>query len=228
MEIAGQRSRARLMAAPAPGGSGGATAAVDGVGGERQLVGSALSSGVVRLNEMQQKAVEVTIAAARAREGAPQLVLIHGPPGTGKTLTLVQCILRMLIDRPHSRILAAAPSNHAADLLIERLSRGWPVDLLGPLPSGRPHGLTCGADSPILRVNSLGRSPKDVDFEECQRFCHFGKAHNFELPPLQKLLQYRVLVSTCVASDLLVSMGVPAGHFDAVSTRPRTRAALVP
>ena len=38
--------------------------------------------------------------------------------GTGKTVTVVESILQVLTQIPHSRILACTPSNSAADLIV--------------------------------------------------------------------------------------------------------------
>lgn len=66
-----------------------------------------------RLNDEQREAVCSATAANH-------LALIHGPPGTGKTATLSQAIIASVRVRGE-RILACAPSNIAADTLLERL-----------------------------------------------------------------------------------------------------------
>lgn len=50
------------------------------------------------------------------------LTIIHGPPGTGKTSTIVEFVLQHLQLYKEKRILITAPSNIAADTIIERLS----------------------------------------------------------------------------------------------------------
>ena len=66
------------------------------------------------LNSTQQSAV---IKILQANE----LAIVHGPPGTGKTTTLVAAI-SVLLKQGEKRILVAAPSNTAVDLLSEKLS----------------------------------------------------------------------------------------------------------
>ena len=55
---------------------------------------------------------------------------------------------------------------------------------------------------------SLQRSPKEVEFIEVQRCCHYGPAHNFMLPPLEALRSYSVIVCTCLAAGLLTTVGL--------------------
>ena len=47
--------------------------------------------------------------------------VISSVSGTGKTVTVVEAILQTFTELPHSRIIAAAPSNSAADLIVGTL-----------------------------------------------------------------------------------------------------------
>lgn len=67
-----------------------------------------------RLNESQKNAIEFALVSP--------LSIIHGPPGTGKTSTLVEYVIQHLKLYPDKRILITAPSNIAADTIIERLA----------------------------------------------------------------------------------------------------------
>lgn len=66
----------------------------------------------LELNESQRAAVRLAMSAN-------DVALIHGPPGTGKTSTLIE-VIRQAIKRGE-KVLACAPSNLAADNLLERL-----------------------------------------------------------------------------------------------------------
>ncbi|KAL0376647.1 UNVERIFIED_CONTAM: putative RNA helicase SDE3 [Sesamum calycinum] len=68
------------------------------------------------LNEEQMSAVQMILAC---KGGFPYL--IHGPPGTGKTMTLIEAILQIYNNKRNARILVCAPSNSAADHILERL-----------------------------------------------------------------------------------------------------------
>ena len=67
-----------------------------------------------RLNERQKKAVHRIVCA----RGRPIPYVLFGPPGTGKSVTVVESILQVFKRISHSRILACAPSNSAADLIV--------------------------------------------------------------------------------------------------------------
>jgi helicase MOV-10 len=57
--------------------------------------------------------------------------IVFGPPGTGKTLTLVEAILQVLKlaeKGQRVKILAAAPSDPAADILATRLAQELGTD----------------------------------------------------------------------------------------------------
>ena len=66
------------------------------------------------LNEGQEAAIDFAMRCA-------SIACIHGPPGTGKTTTVVELIRRLVL-LGGARVLACAPSNVAADNLIERLA----------------------------------------------------------------------------------------------------------
>jgi len=65
-----------------------------------------------KLNESQYKALKGALYSNR-------MAIIHGPPGTGKTTSLVEISNEIL--QTEKRILVAAPSNNAVDLLAIKL-----------------------------------------------------------------------------------------------------------
>lgn len=69
------------------------------------------------LDDSQKAAI---VQALRA-EFRPLPNIIYGPPGTGKTSTLIEVILHVFTRMKGSRILVAAHSNSAANLILARL-----------------------------------------------------------------------------------------------------------
>ena len=72
------------------------------------------------LNDSQRHAVQFALAN--------EVSIVHGPPGTGKTHTLVEIVLQCV--QQGERVLVCAPSNIAADTLLERLGKSRPSGLL--------------------------------------------------------------------------------------------------
>lgn len=113
-------------------------------------------------------------------------------PGTGKTVTLVEAILQVLYQVPRAMILVCAPSNNAADIILERLRMFlYPSQLFRLNAPSRAKDLPRGLESHSLRYDD----------------------GSFMIPPLTNLMQYRIVVSTCASSSLLHGVGVPHGHF---------------
>ncbi|KAK9474282.1 P-loop containing nucleoside triphosphate hydrolase protein [Dipodascopsis tothii] len=104
-------------------------------------------------------------AAVALATGPSELAIVHGPPGTGKTATVVE-IVRQLAGRGQ-RVLVCAPSNVAADTVLERLHGtldagrllrvGHPARLL---PATRAHSLDL-----LLRTSEAGALARDIAAE---------------------------------------------------------------
>ena len=56
----------------------------------------------------------------------PRPYVLFGPPGTGKTSTVVEAIKQVWRTNKRARVLVAAPSNTAADLLASKLLEDVP------------------------------------------------------------------------------------------------------
>jgi AAA domain len=84
-------------------------------GAARTHVAETAGEGMYRdaLNAEQMDAICAAVAAS-------QVALVHGPPGTGKTGTLAAAV-RACVRVRGERVLACAPSNVAADNLLERI-----------------------------------------------------------------------------------------------------------
>jgi helicase MOV-10 len=113
-------------------------------------------------------------------------------PGTGKTVTLVEAMQQILNANPDNRILACAPSNSAADLLLQKLMH------LGT--------------SVVFRLNSIVRNVEETP-KTVKPFCLLNENTVFAVPQLEQLAKYRVVVSTCLSGGVPASIGLKRGHF---------------
>ncbi|KAF5466114.1 hypothetical protein F2P56_016069 [Juglans regia] len=143
------------------------------------------------LNPEQMCSIEMILGC----KGMPPYV-IHGPPGTGKTMTLVETILQVYTTRKDARILVCAPSNSAADHILEKILGEKAAHL---------------QENEIFRLNASSRPYEDIT-PNIIRFCFFDE-HIFKCPPLGALLLYRIIISTYMGASLLHAEGVKRGHF---------------
>jgi helicase MOV-10 len=124
-------------------------------------------------------------------------------------------MLQLLITNPNTTILATAPSNSAADLLVLKLLESKQL---------KP--------SELFRLNALSRSQTDMhDSVLTNSFWYEG---NFKFPSvgrlslaeqdfnrrrdskqnaIRPLADYRVVVATCVTASVPYQLGLPRGHF---------------
>ncbi|RDB23524.1 RNA helicase Mov10l1 [Hypsizygus marmoreus] len=123
-------------------------------------------------------------ASSIALHQSPVPYLISGPPGTGKTRTVVETVLQVLRIQPESCILLCAPSNPATDTLVLRLR-----------PFLQPHEM--------LRLNDQNRTFAEVPVKITQ-YCYIEN-DKFALPPWKTLMNYRVVVCSCLDAGILAA-----------------------
>ncbi|XP_077369046.1 putative helicase mov-10-B.1 [Festucalex cinctus] len=123
----------------------------------------------------------------------PAPYLVFGPPGTGKTNTMVEAIKQ--IDKLHKdcHILVCAPSNSATDLLCSRILQGH------------------GNKSNVYRMYASSRDPQCVP-EDIKPYSNLV-GDNYVFPSKEKLMDYRILVTTLITAGRLVTGNLPMGHF---------------
>ncbi|XP_073287126.1 probable RNA helicase SDE3 [Primulina huaijiensis] len=143
------------------------------------------------LNEEQLSAIKMILAS---KGGSPYV--IHGPPGTGKTMTLVEAILQIYVGQRNARILVCAPSNSAADHILERLitMKSMNID-------------RCE----IFRLNAFTRPFEDVNPGHIE-FCYV-EDFLFKCPSYFDLMKHRIIISTYTSASLLYAEGIKRGHF---------------
>jgi helicase MOV-10 len=144
---------------------------------------------MISLNPQQCQAVQNIICGT----SKPSPYLIFGPPGTGKTVTIVESIKQIFHLLPQARVLATAPSNAAADLLADRIMESVPK-------------------SKIIRLYGPSRDYRTVP-EKLRPVSNFYEEECI-FPAKNKLMEYRIVVTTVIVSGRFVSSGFPTGHFD--------------
>ncbi|QRV74351.1 RNA helicase [Ceratobasidium sp. AG-Ba] len=145
---------------------------------------------LVNTNEEQLQAVK----RVTSLPSGSSPFIIFGPPGTGKTMTIVECIAQLL-DKPSSRILACAPSNSATDLIAERL-----INTRDLTPAE------------LFRLNAIWRPRIELP-EDLVEYSLHHNTRGFEVPALDKLRSFRVVVCTCSSAALAYARGINPGHF---------------
>lgn len=111
------------------------------------------------------------------------LLLLFFP--TGKTSTVVESILRICRANPYKRLLACAPSDAAADVLCDRLSRA-----LSPKQLFRLCWYQRVTASLPAKLRAYSCLVNDI----------------FEVPTMKQLMGYQVVVCNCGSAGVLKTL----------------------
>ncbi|KAJ3047080.1 hypothetical protein HK097_000254 [Rhizophlyctis rosea] len=153
-----------------------------------------IGAGARDFNKEQVQAIQHIVLHSHGR--LPYI--IFGPPGTGKTKTLVESIIQVhkkaLQEKRRIAILAFAPSNSAADQMVERLKDVF-------------------TSSEMLRFNAYKRAKEDVSTVVMPYTTWDDGKGCFELATLARVRKARIVVCTAIMAGVLYSMGVEKGHF---------------
>lgn len=158
------------------------------------------------LNDIQKLAV-VNVLRGEVKMSP---YLVFGPPGTGKTSTLIEIILQ-LYKKGNTRLLVAAPSNSAANLITKLLAE-------------------CGKikDGHFARIVSHNTVERDQVPDELREYCITVDiaAPRSKAPPQnpiengiriqcnsEDISLYRIVISTCMTFGSLLQMKFKPGHF---------------
>ena len=128
------------------------------------------------------------------------IYIIHGPPGTGKTITVVESILQTLIyHKGKCRILVCAPSGYSADVLTNKLSEY--KEMISP--------------KNLLRLNSFQRHISILP--HLSPFCLKDETTGlYRIPSLIEIVQYSIIICTCLSSQVLVDLKISKGYFSSI------------
>ncbi|KAI9452273.1 hypothetical protein F5148DRAFT_1236722 [Russula earlei] len=133
---------------------------------------------------LRDEQVQTVISILEQPQGSVPFI-IYGLPGTGKTSIIVESIMQLVRRDPCVRVLACAPSNVAANVLAGRLE-------------------AVGLDSDKLYRLNVPAYCEDIS-EDVRTFSL--------IPGHDRLLAFRVVLSTCSEASILQTLNVPIGHF---------------
>lgn len=111
---------------------------------------------------------------------------------------MVEAIRQIIARKLDARILACAPSNSAADIIVERLAEHRHVfeDM----------------KTSVFRLIAPSRPCKMVP-QTVLEFARINSNGIFESPPREELETFRVIVSTCCSGGVPYGVGFDPGHF---------------
>jgi len=139
------------------------------------------------LNAEQQAAVQ-QIQNGRLR---PLPTIIFGPPGTGKTTTVVEAIYQL--GKKKKTILLVAPSNDAADILVDRLADYFPPTELRRI---------------LAYSRSIESLPSKIRPYASDLLDHTEQA--------REIRSAQIVVSTVNLAARFSYWGIPRGHFEVI------------
>lgn len=155
-----------------------------------QLFDSAIAQ-----NERQLRAIHSALNKRWQKKKVP--FLLFGPFGTGKTKTLVELIQQIIVHMKDAKVLVCTPSNSAADVFAVKLAKA--KNIIG--------------SNVLLRLYATHR-PRHLVPDELNDCINFNDSiGSFEIPNLQTLKRYKVIVSTCNTSSQLYGVGIGKDHF---------------
>lgn len=154
-----------------------------------------------------QKAAVINILLGEYR---PLPYCIFGPPGTGKTITVIETILQILSSLPDSRILVAAPSNSAANLITERLLN-YRDKFSDSMVRIIAHYLT--ETDKIPETIKPFCATLDIGTEDTCKSKYILKDKINLNCQTTFIGRHRVTIGTCYSIGTLALMGLPKGHF---------------
>ncbi|XP_063968826.1 DNA-binding protein SMUBP-2-like [Lytechinus pictus] len=182
------------------------------------------------LNDSQRDAVTFALCQR-------EVAVIHGPPGTGKTTTVVEVIQQAV--KQNMKILACAPSNVAADNLLERLSSnpscsmvrlGHPARLLPSIQRFSLDAILASSDGAAI-VRDI-RKELDTTLSQIRKTKDKDEKHRLkdEMKYLRQDLKSReqkAIQDILMAADIVLATNTSAstkgplralqqGHFDLV------------
>ncbi|XP_055679175.1 putative helicase MOV-10 isoform X2 [Lutzomyia longipalpis] len=160
----------------------------------------------IKTNPEQQSAVIHIVQ----KSSFPSPYILMGPPGTGKTTTLVEAIYQILMRSPNDRILVAATSNYACDVITIRLLKFLQTSQVYRMFASSKEQNLDSIDPKLLEISNLK-----------------GGTHYY--PTIVYLSKFSVILTTLAIAGKFAQARIHSGHFQYVfideagsSTEPST------
>uniref|UniRef100_A0A7G3AED1 Putative dna helicase n=1 Tax=Lutzomyia longipalpis TaxID=7200 RepID=A0A7G3AED1_LUTLO len=160
----------------------------------------------IKTNPEQQSAVIHIVQ----KSSFPSPYILMGPPGTGKTTTLVEAIYQILMRSPNDRILVAATSNYACDVIAIRLLKFLQTSQVYRMFASSKEQNLDSIDPKLLEISNLK-----------------GGTHYY--PTIVYLSKFSVILTTLAIAGKFAQARIHSGHFQYVfideagsSTEPST------
>lgn len=125
-------------------------------------------------------------------------------------MTLIETILQLVKNLPHSRVLVATPSNSSANLITERIIESEvlkPREFIRLVSHNNVHRETI----PQKIISQCGTIHKARDGTDNE---YTVKETGIQLNcGSSRLKSYRVLIGTCITLGTLMQCDIPEDHF---------------
>lgn len=158
------------------------------------------------INNFQREAV-LKLLEAKYR---PLPYLVSGPPGTGKTSTLIEYVNQIYKHLPTAKILICAPSNTAANVILEKLEKSKWIN-------NKKKKSEQEVEPTFIRMLSYTAILRNDTPSRLKRYCGTLPMENVPIDlkvisELDQLKSYRIVISTVNYSGNFMRMGMQ-GHF---------------
>eukprot|EP01117_Protostelium_nocturnum_P012538 TRINITY_DN4618_c0_g3_i4.p1 TRINITY_DN4618_c0_g3~~TRINITY_DN4618_c0_g3_i4.p1 ORF type:complete len:945 (+),score=254.96 TRINITY_DN4618_c0_g3_i4:86-2920(+) len=144
------------------------------------------------LSRNEEQCQAILSVVNKTNENIP--FLLFGAFGCGKSRTILEMVIQILKNDDKAKVLICTQSNSAADYFAR-----------GLIPSFNP--------KEMHRLYAFQYSANRVDSDIIPYTQYERDLEVFNIPDLQRLKQFKIIISTCSSAASVYSVGVGANHF---------------